>query len=312
VSQSVARALRILLSLGEGPRSLDDLAAEVGVHKTTVLRLLRTMEEESFVYRDSGHRFHLGARIFALSASALEQREIRAIAAPHLARLNQSTGQTVHLGVYEDGEVIYVDKYDSRHKIRMYSRVGLTMPVHATAIGKVLLAGLPAGRRRAVAGDIDYVRFTEHTITDADAFLEELDRVAQRGYAVDDAEHETFLTCVAAPIRDASGQVTAAISISVPHVVLDRDQVLGLLPGLLDTARAISADCGHRSERPGAAAQGPERPAPQSHGTQTHDSQRPDSQTHDSQSHGMRGHDSQHTTPRRGSGNGRPGKGQSR
>ncbi|GLW64441.1 IclR family transcriptional regulator [Actinomadura rubrobrunea] len=248
MSQSLGRALRILIELGEGPRGLDELAATVGVHKTTVLRLLRTLEEERFVYRDGDHRFHLGRRMFALSAAALEQREIRGVAAPHLARLNEVTGQTVHLGVYEGGEVVYLDKYDSRHAIRMYSRIGLRMPLHATAIAKVLLADLPDGRRERVVGDIDFVRYTPNTITDPDALLAELARVAEQGYAVDDAEHETFIRCVAAPIRDVTGRVVAAASISVPDVVLPREQVMDLLPELLATTRAISAECGYRED----------------------------------------------------------------
>ncbi|WP_067490465.1 IclR family transcriptional regulator [Actinomadura hibisca] len=244
MSQSLARGLGLLIELGEGPRSLDQLAATLGVHKTTVLRLLRELERERFVHRDDAHRFHLGSRLFALSGAALEQRGIRAIAAPHLARLNEATGHTVHLGVYEGGAVVYLDKYDSRHAIRMYSRVGLSMPLHATAIAKVLLADLPEAARRRIADEIDYVPFTEHTLTGPDALLAELDGVAARGYAMDDAEHETFLRCVAAPIRDAGGRVIAAASVSVPDVLLNRDQVLELLPDLLEATGGISAACG--------------------------------------------------------------------
>ncbi|MFF5261847.1 IclR family transcriptional regulator [Actinomadura viridis] len=245
MSQSLARALRILSELGEGPRTLDELAAAIGVHKTTVLRLLRTLERERFAYRDDAHRFRLGSGLFALAGAALDERGIRDVAAPHLARLNELTGQTVHLGVYEGGEVVYLDKYDSRHAIRMYSRVGLPMPLHATAIAKVLLADQPEPRRRLIVTGIAYTPFTGNTITGPDALLEELARVAGQGYALDDAEHETFLRCVAAPIRGAGGRAVAAASLSVPDVVLGREGVLGLLPELLATVRAISADCGH-------------------------------------------------------------------
>ncbi|MFC5751492.1 IclR family transcriptional regulator [Actinomadura rugatobispora] len=250
MSQSLARALRILAELGEGPRTLDELAATLGVHKTTVLRLLRTLEQERFAYRDDAHRFHLGSRLFSLSGAALEQRGVRDVAAPHLAGLNDLTGQTVHLGVYEGGEVVYLDKYDSRHAIRMYSRVGLRMPLHATAIAKVLLADLPEPRRRRVAADIDYVPHTGNTITDPAALLDELSRVAAQGYAVDDAEHETFIRCIAVPIRDAEGRAIAAVSISVPDVVLGREQVMDLLPDLQATARAISDHYGYTAPTP--------------------------------------------------------------
>jgi DNA-binding IclR family transcriptional regulator len=202
-----------------------------------------------FVHRDADHRFHLGTRLFALAEAALEARGVREIAAPHLARLNASTGQTVHLGVYEGGEVVYLDKYDSRHAIRMYSRVGLRMPLHATAIAKVLLADLPEPRRRLVAAELDYTPFTEHTLTTPQALLAELASVSEQGYAIDDAEHETFIRCVAAPIRGVGGRAVAAASISVPDVVLGREEVLELLPELLATAEAISVDCGYTPAR---------------------------------------------------------------
>ncbi|OLT17683.1 IclR family transcriptional regulator [Actinomadura sp. CNU-125] len=245
MSQSLARALGILIELGEGPRNLDELAGSAGVHKTTVLRLLRTLEAERFVHRDGDHRFHLGSRMFALARASLERHGIRDVAAPHLAKLNETTGQTIHLGVFDGDDVVYLDKYDARHAIRMYSRVGLPMPRHATAIAKVLLADLPDARRRRIAESIEYTRFTDRTIPGPHELLAELDRVADRGHAMDDAEHETFIRCVAAPVRDASDRVVAAVSISVPEVVLDRDAVVGLLPGLLATARAISTDYGH-------------------------------------------------------------------
>ncbi|SDG74954.1 DNA-binding transcriptional regulator, IclR family [Sinosporangium album] len=249
MSQSLGRGLAILSELAEGGRSLDDLAEHLGVHKTTVLRLLRALEDKRFVYRDPGHRYHLGSRLFALSSRALEQRGVRGTAAPHLSRLNEATGQTVHLAAYEGGEAVYIDKYDSRHPVRMYSRVGLRVPLHCTAIGKVLLADLPERERRRVAETIEYTRFTANTVSGPEEFLAHLSRVADQGYAVDHAEHETFINCLAAPIRDASGAVVAAASISVPDVVLPYEQVLGLLPDLVAAARAVSADCGWQPAR---------------------------------------------------------------
>ncbi len=246
MSQSLTRALTILVRLEDGPRSMDDLAAELDVHKTTVLRLLRTLEDERFVYRDREHRFHLGSRTFELAGAALEQRQIRSLAAPHLARLNQSTGQAVHLGVYEGGEVIYLDKYESKQPIRMYSRIGLRVPLHCTALAKVLLAGVPATERRRIAEEIEYTPLTDRTITNAEDFLAELDTVAEQGWAMDDAEHEPFIRCIAVPIRDAGGNVAAAVSLSVPEVLLTRDQVLALLPQVREAADTASADCGYR------------------------------------------------------------------
>jgi DNA-binding IclR family transcriptional regulator len=250
MSQSLARALGILVELGQGGRSLDELAAVLAVHKTTVLRLLRTLEEERFVYRDAAHRYHLGARLFALSSLAVEQRDVRAVAAPHLARLNRTTGHTVHLGAYESGEAVYLDKYDSRHPVRMYSRIGLAMPLHCTGIGKVLLAGLPAAELDDVLAWLEYPALTPRTITDVTQLRAELATVRNQGWAADHGEHEPTVNCVAAPVRDAGGQVVAAASVSVPVMQLTFDQVLELLPDLLATTAAVSADCGYEGEQP--------------------------------------------------------------
>ena len=242
MSQSLARALQILVSLGEGDRSLDQLATELDVHKTTVLRLLRTMETERFVRHDEGHRYRLGSRMFALADTAREQHAIREVAAPHLRQLNQRTGQTVHLAAYENGQVIYIDKLDSVQSVRMYSQIGVPAALHCTAVGKALLAAQPKRQREALLGGIDYHAFTANTITGPDALRDELDRVRAQGWAQDRAEHESFINCIGAPITEGSGRVVGAVSISAPDVLLNYEQVLELLPELLATTAAIGAD----------------------------------------------------------------------
>ena len=242
MSQSLSRALRILTRLGDGEQSLDDLAGELGVHKTTVLRLLRTMEADGFVRHDAGHRYSLGARLFALADAAGEQYVVRRVAAPHLRELNRKTGQTVHLAAYENGQVLYIDKLDSVHAVRMYSQVGVPAMLHCTAVGKVLLAALPEGQRATVLAGLNYHRYTDRTITEPDRLRAELDRIREQGWAQDHAEHESFINCVGAPVTDGTGRVVAAVSISVPDVLLSHDQVLALLPDLLTTAAAISND----------------------------------------------------------------------
>ncbi|MGW6281157.1 IclR family transcriptional regulator [Kribbella sp. NPDC055071] len=242
MSQSLGRALQILASLSEGERSLDQLAAELDVHKTTVLRLLRTMEAERFVRRDAAHRYRLGSRLFALADVAREQHVVREVAAPHLRELNQKTGQTVHLAAWESGEAIYIDKLDSVRSVRMYSQVGVPAALHCTAVGKVLLAAQPTRSREALLASMDYHAYTPNTITEPDTLRDELDLVRERGWAQDRAEHESFINCVGAPITDRDGRVVGAVSVSVPDVLLNYAQVLELLPDLLATTKAITAD----------------------------------------------------------------------
>jgi DNA-binding IclR family transcriptional regulator len=244
VSQSLDRGLSVLGALARGTDTLDALADELGVHKSTVLRLLRTLESQHFVQREGQRHYRLGSALFDLANRALEDRDVRRSAAPALAELNARTGHTVHLAMHEDDEVVYVDKYEGRHSMRMYSRIGKRAPLHCTAVGKVLVAALDPARRAEVANALEYPALTEHTITSAPAYLAELERVAEQGYAVDNAEHEDFIHCIAAPVRGPGGAVLAAVSLSVPRVLLDYDGLVALLPELTVAAKNASVHSG--------------------------------------------------------------------
>ncbi|RJO69274.1 IclR family transcriptional regulator [Nocardia panacis] len=250
MSQSLLRALTILVALGSDTQSLDQLAAHLGVHKSTVLRLLQTMESERFVTHDAQHRYALGSRLFELANQSLEHRDVRALARPHLAQLNSATGQTIHLATYESGDAVYIDKFDAIHSVRMYSRIGRPAPLHCTAVGKVLVAAQPRAEWRAIAERLDYHRFTERTIGSAADYLTELDKVLAQGYAEDHEEHESFVNCIGVPVRNGTGAVVAAISMSVPDMLLDHDQVLAALPQVRAAADAVSTELGWTSGRP--------------------------------------------------------------
>lgn len=250
MSQSLSRALDLLDLVSTGTDSLDALADAIGVHKTTVLRLLRMLEQHGYVTRDSGYRYHVGSKVFTLAQTALDARDVRAVASPVLHALGVATGQTVHLAAYDGGTVTYIDKVESRQPLRMYSRVGLPAALHATAVGKVLLGGLDDTVLARVAAGIDYERFTGNTIGSAEELVEEVRRSAARGWAQDHEEHETFMNCVGAPVFGADGHIAAAVSVSVPNVVLPYEGVLGLLPALHDATARISAELGFAGEAP--------------------------------------------------------------
>jgi DNA-binding IclR family transcriptional regulator len=244
MSQSLGKALQILIHLGAGPATLDQLAAAVGAHKTTVLRLLRTLAEQHFVFRDGNHRYHLGSRVFELSSRGLEQREVRGIAAPHLAAFNREHGRTTHLSELDGSEIVYIDKLESHDHVRMASRIGLRGPVHSTAAGKVLVADLPPAELETVLTSVTFARATPNTITTREGYLAELARVREQGWAHDREENEPSINCICAPVRDASGLAVAAVSVSVPDIVLTYEQLLELLPSLLAVTERISRDCG--------------------------------------------------------------------
>ncbi|KOV82052.1 IclR family transcriptional regulator [Nocardia sp. NRRL S-836] len=245
MSQSLDRALTLVSQLATGPKTLDELSGVIDVHKSTTLRLLRTLETHRFVQRDGVHHYRLGTALFDLANRALEERDVRRAAEPALRELNAKLGYTIHLASYEDGEVIYIDKYESSHPMRMYSRIGRRAPLHCTAVAKILLSDLPPATLRKLLAGMEFPRLTANTIVGPTAYLAELDRVRATGYAVDNAEHEDFIHCIAAPIRGSRGEVIAAVSMSVPKVLLDFDGLLAHLPDLLATAQAASVECGY-------------------------------------------------------------------
>ena len=244
MSQSVDRALTLVELLAEGPRTLDQLAEAVDVHKSTVLRLLRTLEAHRFVQREGIRHYRLGTALFDLANQSLEDRDVRRAVEPALRALYVVSGHTVHLASYEDGEVVYIDKFDSKHQVRMYSRIGKRAPLHCTAVAKVLVAALSPAERDWLVARMEFPALTANTITTPEAYRAELAAVAERGWALDDREHEDFIHCVAAPIRDARGDVVAAVSLSVPVVLTDKDGLLALVPRLRATAALASGACG--------------------------------------------------------------------
>lgn len=244
MSSSVERALHILVELASGPATISELGRALEVHRTTSLRLLRTLEEERFVRRTDDGRYRIGPRMTSLAQAALEGLDVRAAAATHLRDLGDTSGHTVHLAAPEGGSMVYLDKVESRHAVRMYSRIGAPAPMHATGVGKTVLADLPPVERDKLLGEPPYDRYTPNTRTTRDTLAADLAEVAERGWALDDFEHEEFIHCIAAPIRDASGAVSAAISVSAPGMIIDRPQLLALVPDLTRTAAAISGELG--------------------------------------------------------------------
>jgi DNA-binding IclR family transcriptional regulator len=241
-TQAVDRALQILVLLAEEPRSASAVARALDVHRSTGLRLLQTLERQSFVHREENGRFRLGSRFFALATAGLEDLDVRRVASPHLARLNRESGETVHLGIWEEGTVVYIDKLDGSAPVRMWSRVGKQALLHCTGVAKAILAFRPEEERRAVVDGIEFTRHTPRTIAGPEEMFAELARIRERGYAIDDSEHEEMIHCIAAPVRDARGAAIAAISLASP--VRGVEELTGFVPLLLDATAGISNDLG--------------------------------------------------------------------
>ena len=248
MSQTVERALRILERIASQASTIEEIADFVGVHPTTALRTLQVLEARQFVVRDDRHVFRLGSGLFALANEALETFDLRSAAGPHLDRLNQEVGHTIHLGVLEGDKVVYVDKRESLNPVRLWSRIGNVAPVHCTALGKVILAHLPPKERERIVKTATFERLTENTISSADELATALEAAAEQGYAVDHLEFEPFVNCIACPVLGADGRVLGAISITTTTLVCSYEEMLDLRPALAATAEAVSAEYGWRQE----------------------------------------------------------------
>ena len=249
MSQSLDRALTILTSLGDGPATLEQAAGSIDVHKSTALRLLRTLEAHGFVLRQSDHRYRLGGRLFSLAQQALEEVDVRQVAAPYLASLNERYGHTVHLAVLEDGEVVYLDKVESRYPVSpgswlgSASRIGRRVPANATALGRVLLADLPSDQLASLPATAPAPAVRRTGSAEArrtEELLADLDAVRRLGWSMDSGEHQEAVTSIAAPISGSGGRAVAACAISAPADVAPAAELTRLLPELLCTVEAIS------------------------------------------------------------------------
>ncbi len=222
VITSLVRALRVLEAVAEMDSvSVGQLAAKTGYPKSTVHRILGTLCSQGYVQQEpmSGG-YSTTVRLFELGAKAVARMDVVSASRPFLERLAAETSETVHLAVLDGGSVVYLDKIDSPHLLRMYSHVGRRAPAYCTGLGKALLSWLTEGQLHRLYHGKRLRRFTPGTITQLAALETELAAIRQRGFAVDNEEHEPGVVCFAAPVRERTGRVLAAISISIPKLRL--------------------------------------------------------------------------------------------
>jgi DNA-binding IclR family transcriptional regulator len=246
--RNAARLLKVFLSREE-ELGVSELARRLGLGKSTVHRLLTTLAAEGLIERDprtGGYR--LGLVVFELGEAVRVHLDLHAAAGPVLASLRAETGESSQVGVLDGHEVVYVDRLESSQSLRLFTETGRRVPVHCTSSGKVLLAHLPDARLRAVLDAAPLTPLTPHTVTDRAALLAELATVRRRGWAAAVDEREIGVASVAAPIRDATGQVIAAISIGGPAVRLGGAQRRRLGGIVIEAGEATSRRLGWSPE----------------------------------------------------------------
>lgn len=247
--QSVDRALIILEMLKGAPRGkgVTEISKELNVAKSTVHRLLITMEKHGYV-RNIQHdgMYSLGLKFIEMSQLVLEDMDIVELAHPLLEELTADLEEITHLVMLDRHEIVYIDKVESQSTIRIYSRTGRRAPLYCTGVGKAVAAYFSEAELETYLNEVEMEAHTPQTITTAEDFKTEMMKIRQLGYAMDDEEHEAGIRCVAAPVFNHKGEVEYAISTTGPVNRLGDKRLESLIPVVQETALKVSKAIGYR------------------------------------------------------------------
>lgn len=240
---ATSKVLAVLDALGDR-RRFADLVAATGLPKSSVHRILQDLVRSGFCAVDEAGLYLPGPKLMGLAGRVFGRLDALSGADPALERLRARTGATVHLAVLSGDEAIYVRKLEASKPYRMASRIGMSIPLHCTAIGKALLSGLPREEALEILERTGQPRRTPNTRTTLAALTADLDATRERGWSLDDEENELGVVCVGAAVRDATGRVTAAVSVSqlLGDVTDMPPEAAG--PLVADTAREVSRSIG--------------------------------------------------------------------
>ena len=248
---SVEKALQILksFSISSPTFSLTELSKVTGLNKTTVLRILRTLEKHKFLEEvPENSKYTIGVEVYKLGSVFFHNLDLEKKARPHLIKLANELKKTIHLCILNEAKALYLDKIESNEQaVRiMTSKRGAHASLHCTGVGKTLLAFQRDAKREAILNNLELNRFTKNTITDRNVLKKELDKIQKQGYALDLEEREDDVICIAAPVRNMNGNVIASVSISGLAHQVPKKTLKGIYKErLLQAAHTISKAMGH-------------------------------------------------------------------
>lgn len=254
MDKALVKALRVMeaLAVSEGPRGVTDLARQLAYQKSNVHRILTTLVEQGYVLRfDAGPTYQLNYKMFEIGSRVVSRLRLSEVARPFLQRIVKRTGESAHIMIYHDAEIIYLDKIENKAPIRAASEPGLRAPAYCVASGKVLLAYQPEDEVRRVLRKLR--PHTPHTVTDARALQAEIDAVHERGYAINREGWRAGVAGAAAPVLVGRTHAIAALAILGPADRLDDERLHAAGRLLSQQARELSKQLGYEPEAVAAA-----------------------------------------------------------
>ncbi|WBU58847.1 HTH-type transcriptional regulator BhcR [Paracoccus albus] len=244
--KSLDRAMEVFEFLSENSGcTLTAIANELGQSPATVYRILVTLSARDLVEFDAAEQlWHIGPRAFVVGSRFLRRTSLVERARPILRQLMETTGETANLGIEREGSVLFVSQVETHASIRAFFPPGTMSPMHASGIGKALLANMPNERASRHLQSVSRQSFTEKTIIDPSRMAEELSVILLRGYSVDDEERNTGMRCVAAPVFDIHREAAAGISVSGPTSRITSDKIEELGRCVAAAARELTLAIG--------------------------------------------------------------------
>jgi len=248
---ALQRGLRILELFPKSEKGLaaSQVAKLSGLPVSTVHRFLVNLESAGYLNCSGTGIYHLGIACFSLGHAALGQLDIRRLSLPHLHELNTQTRETIHLTIRQGLSAVYIEKLDSPEPLRIYSRIGASVPLHCTAVGKVILAYLPEAELASLLPHLEFKRRSQNSIGSLQEMQTHLQKVRRSGYACDLEENESHIRCIAAPIWDHTGAVNAALSVTGPAVRMSVMRLRQLAPLVQQAGLRISRELGYQAAR---------------------------------------------------------------
>jgi DNA-binding IclR family transcriptional regulator len=249
--QSLERAASILDVVADSPFGIGmtEISHRVGLHPSTVFHLVKTLLKLELLLQDEeSKKYRVGTRLFALASGASRERTLLDLGTPILQELSELTGESSHLAVRSRSQVLVIARMPGTGMLQMNERIGVTRPIHATAIGKALLAFTPERERDVLIDGLVLAQITAATITDHERLKAEAAQIFAEGVAHDRSEFDPDLRCVAMPVHDFSGACVAAIGLSGPVWRMTAEAIETRVAQLGAAARRLSQKLGYRPE----------------------------------------------------------------
>jgi DNA-binding IclR family transcriptional regulator len=249
-SVAVERALAMLEAVAQEPEGLSnaEISRKLQIPKSSASYILRTLQARGYLNRESGSgKYRVGLKILSLSRGALSGIDVREVALPVMRHLMEKTNLTCHLAILDGPDAVYIEKVEPEGFIRMDTWVGRRMRVHATSVGKALVAHIARERLEKILDESGMEKRTAKTITSRLRLFKELEKVRGQGYAVDDQENNMGARCIGAPVFNQQGMIEAAIGLSGTINQVNPHTMPRIVEALKDAARHISMQLGYRA-----------------------------------------------------------------